>query len=70
MTGYSNGKKKKKKIEEFGPTLQHVKQHFDLDANALNRLHIQKERHGIDVMLNHPPMDPRNPLLNRYPIDL
>ena len=60
----------KKKIDEYGAKLIYVKGHSNVEVDALSRLSHMEEDSGIEVMLNHPPMDPQNPLLNKYPLNL
>ena len=40
----------------------------NVEANVLSRLPMDQQSH--EIMLNHPPMDLRNPLLNKNPLDL
>ena len=58
----------KQKIQEFGPILNYIKGHKNIEADALSQLPITQE--NIEVMLNPPPLDPYNPLLNKNPLDL
>ena len=58
----------KQKIQEFGPILNYIKGHKNIEADALSRLSITHD--NIEVMLIHPPQDPYNPLLNKNPMDL
>ena len=58
----------KQKIQEFGPVLNYIKGHKNFEADALSRLPIADD--NIEVMLNHPPVDPYNPLFNKNPMDL
>ena len=55
----------KQKIEEFSPILQYVKGRDNVETDVLIRLPMDAEAH--EVMLNHPPMDPSDPLLNKNP---
>ncbi len=55
-------------IQEFGPIITYVKGHKNIEADALSRISMMEA--GMESMLNHPPMDPYNPILNRYPLDL
>ena len=48
----------------------HGKDHSNVEADALSRLPHMVKDSGIDVMLNHPPIDPPNSLLNKYPLNL
>ena len=59
----------KQKIEEFAPRLHYVKGHTNIVADALNRLPSMNPNQAIETMLNHPPVDPSNPILNSYPLD-
>ena len=45
----------KQKIQEFGPTLNYIKGHKNIEADTLSQLPITDE--SIEVMLNHPPID-------------
>ena len=36
----------------------------------MSRLHIMETKLAIQVMLNYPPIDPTNPILNSCPLDL
>ena len=58
----------KHKIQEFGKIINCIKGHKNIEADALSQLPITNE--SIEVMLNHPPIDPYNPLLNKNPMDL
>ena len=58
----------KQKIQEFGPILNYIKGHKNIEADALSRLPIAQD--NMEIMLNHPPSDPYNPLLNKNPMDL
>ena len=63
----------KQKIEEYTPTLHYVKGHTNIEADALSRLPSMNPNQAIEVMLNHPPVDPvdpSNPILDSYPLDL
>ena len=60
----------KQKIEEYAPTIQYVKGHTNIEADALSRLPMIDTNQGIEAMLNHPQIDPFNPILNQYPLDL
>ena len=53
----------KQKIEEFGPTLQYVKGHFNTEADALSKLPLLENQQGIEAMLNYPQIDPSHPIL-------
>ena len=55
----------KQKIQEFSPTIQYIKVQNNIEADAFSRLPIDINAHQI--MLNHPPIDPHNPLLNKNP---
>ena len=58
------------KIQDFAPTLQHVKGPINQEADALSRHPTQEPKEGIEAMLNHYPMDPSHTILNKYPLDL
>ena len=58
----------KQKIQEFGPILNYIKGHENTEADVLSRL--PTDNSTIEVMLNHPPVDPYNLLLNKNPMDL
>ena len=58
----------KQKTQEFVPRIKYVKGQFIIDADALSRLSIDAT--SSEIMLNHPPLDPHNPLLNKNPLDL
>ena len=60
----------KQKIEELAPTLHYINGHTNTEADALSRLLAQEFKEGMEVMLNHPPVDPSNPILISYPLDL
>ena len=60
----------KQTIEEYAPTIHYVKGHTNVEADALSRLPMIEADQGIEAMLNHPQVDPFNPLLNQYPLDL
>ena len=59
-------------MEAKDPRIQsqypYVKGHKNVETNALSRLPMDLK--ATEVMLNHPPMDPQNPLLNKNPLDL
>ena len=52
----------KQKIQEFSPTLIHVKEQDNAEADTLSRLPMDIQAH--EIMLNHHPVDPHNPLFN------
>ena len=56
------------KIQEFSPNIQYIKGHNNVEADALSRLPMNLK--ATEAMLNHPPMDPQNPLINKNPLDL
>ena len=58
----------KQKIEEFGPNIQCIKGQCNIEADALSRL--PTDTTSAEIMLNHPPLDPENPILNKNPLDL
>ena len=58
----------KQKIQEFGPNLQYIKGQCNIEADALSRL--PTDITSAEIMLNHPPLDPENPILNKNPLDL
>ena len=58
----------KQQIQEYGPTIKYIKGQINIEADALSRLPMDPE--SSKIMLNHPPMDPHNPLLNKNPLDL
>ena len=60
----------KQKIEEYAPTIPYVKGHINVETDALRRLPKIETNQGIEAMLNHPQIDPFNPLMNQYPLDL
>ena len=60
----------KQKIEEYVPTINYVKGHTNVEADALSRLPTLENNQSIETILNHPQVDPYNPLLNKYPWDL
>ena len=60
----------KQKIEEFGPTIQYVQGHTNIEADALSRFPLTTNQQGMEVMLNYPQVDPNHPILNSYPLDL
>ena len=55
----------KQKIQEFSPTIQYIKGQDNIEAHVFSRVPIDKNTH--EIMLNHPPIDPHNPLLNKNP---
>ena len=60
----------KQKIEEFAPINQYVQSQTNVEADALSRLPVVDNKSGLQVMLNYPQLDPSNPILNSYPLDL
>ena len=58
----------KQKIQEFGPIIKYIKGRNNVEADALSRLLM--DENAIEAVLNHPPLKPRNPLLNNNPLDL
>ena len=44
--------------------------HTNTEADALSRLPSVDPKQAVEAMLNHPPVDPNNPILNSYPLDL
>ena len=58
----------KQKTQEFSQIIQYVKGEDNLEVDALSRLTMDAESH--EKMLNHPPMDPNDPLMNKNPLDL
>ena len=56
------------KIQEFGSIIMYIKGQRNIEADALSRLPTQSP--DMESMLNHPPFDPSNPLLNKNPLDL
>ena len=58
----------KQKIQESGPNIQYIKGKTNIEANALSRL--PTDTISTETMLNHPPLDPENPVLNKNPLDL
>ena len=58
----------KQKIQEFGPVLNYINGHKNTEADTLSRLPISND--SMETMLNHLPVDPYNPLLNKNPMDL
>ena len=58
----------KQKIQEFSPTLIYVKRQDNVEADALSRLPMDIQ--SQEIMLNPPPVDQYNPLLNKHPLDL
>ena len=47
-----------------------MKGHSNVEADALSRLPHMEADEGIKIMLNHSPIAPQNPLLNKYPLNL
>ena len=62
--------RQKQKFEEFAPTTQYVQGQTNVEADVLSRLPLVNNKKGLKVMLNYPQMDPRNSILNNYPLDL
>ena len=61
----------KQKIEEFGPLLNYIKGHRNIEADALSRLPVEHSfTTNVITMMNQPPTDPYNPLLNKNPLNL
>ncbi len=60
----------KQKIQEYNPVIKYIKGHKNTEADALSRLPILSTQDGIETMLNHPPVDPYNPILNTNPLEL
>ena len=60
----------KQKIQEYGPSIIYIKGHKNIEADALSRLPIITMDEGMTSMMNHPPIDPNNPILNKNPLDL
>ena len=58
----------KQKIQEFGPNIQYIKGQFNIEADALSWL--PTDTTSSEIMLNHPPVNPNNPFLNKNPLDL
>ena len=58
----------KQKIQEFGPVIKYSKGHNNTEADALSSLPM--DTNVIEVMLNHPPLPPKNHLLNKNPLHL
>ena len=56
------------KIQESTPNIQYIKGHKNVETDALSRLPMDPKT--TETMLNHPPMYPQNPLLNKNPLDL
>lgn len=57
-------------IQEYNPTIVYIKGHKNIEADVLSCLTMTDKIDQLAVMLNHPPMDPFNPLLNKYPLNL
>ena len=57
----------KQKIQEFGPIILYVKGQDNVEDDALSRLPMDIQAH--EITLNHPPVDPHNPLFNKHPLD-
>ena len=55
---------------EYGSTIQYMQGHSNVEADTLSRLPILAESQGIEVKLNHPPMNQHHPILNEYPLYL
>ena len=58
----------KQKIQEFSPIIQYIQGQDNLEADALSCLPIDITAH--EIMWNHPPINPHNPLLNKNQLDL
>ena len=48
--------------------IKYIKGRNNVEADALSRLPM--DENAIEAVLNHPPLKPRNPLLNNNPLDL
>ena len=59
----------KQKIQEYNPIIKYIKGHKNQEADALSRLPMLTTTEGMETMLNHPPMDPYNPILNANPLE-
>ena len=60
----------KQKIQEYNPIIKYIKGHRNQEADALSRLPMLNTTEGMETMLNHPPMDPYNPIPNANPLEL
>ena len=60
----------KKKIEEYNATFVYFKEQNNHEADVISRLPMTEHEDSLEIMLNHPPMDAYNPLLNKYPHNL
>ena len=58
----------KQKIQEFEHNIQYIKGQFNIEADALSWL--PTDTTSSEIMLNHPPVNPNNPFLNKNPLDL
>ena len=58
----------KQKIQDFSPIIMYIKGQRNVEANALSRLSFSSDQ--LEIMLNHPPFDPKNPMMNKNPLDL
>ena len=58
----------KQKIQEFGPTTKYIKGEENIEADTLSCLPIDSM--ALEVMLNHPTVDPHNLLFNKNLLDL
>ncbi len=57
-------------LKEYRNFLLGINGHKNVEADALSRLTMIPSNEGITVMMNHPPMDPHNPIMNKNPLDL
>ena len=58
----------KQRIQEYGPTIKYIKGQFNIEADALSRLPIDLT--SSEIMLNYPPVDTHNLLLNKNSLNL
>ena len=56
------------KIQEFVPVIKYIKCHNNIEADALSQLLM--DTNAVEFMLNHPPLAPQYPLLNKNPLGL
>ena len=58
----------KQKIQEFGPIIKYIKGYSNVGADTRSQLPFDEK--ASKVMLNYPPLNPHNLLLNKNPLDL
>jgi hypothetical protein len=61
----------KQRKEKYNPNFVYIEGRKNIDAVVLSRLEMtEDEESSKEIMLNHPPGYPFDPIYNRYPLDL